>query len=173
MLWEKGRFPDCWKKGIAIMVPKPGKNNLVENHRFISLLPVVGKIYERLVKKRLVYTVEKTQILQDIQNGFRQGRSTTDSLLSILRDSLYALNNRKVMILIFLDVKGAFDNIVHRQILNGLIKANIHGPLMKFSMDYSLAEKLLYLLESQYQKTRFKLKEEFHREASLVQIIIT
>ena len=93
------------------MIPKPG--NLVENHRFITLLPVIGKIYERLVKERLVYTVEKTQILQDIQNGSWQGRSTTDSLLNILRDSLYTLNNRKVMILTFLDVKGAFYNIVH------------------------------------------------------------
>ena len=156
ILWKEGRFPDCWKKGIALMIPKPG--NLVENHRFITLLPVVGKIYERLVKKRLVYTVEKTQILQDIQNGFRQGRSTTDSLLSILRDSLYALNNRKVMILIFLDVKGAFDNIVHRQILNGLVKANIQGTLMNFSIEYMSGREVAVLVGESKSENKVQIK---------------
>ncbi|KAK2724485.1 hypothetical protein QYM36_001103 [Artemia franciscana] len=52
--WKSGYFPKIWKKGTAIMKPKPGKDSeKIENFRFITLLPVLGKVYERLVKNRL------------------------------------------------------------------------------------------------------------------------
>ena len=40
------------------------------------------------------------------------------------------------MIAILLDVKGAFDSIVHRQILSGLLQAKIRGRTIKFISFY-------------------------------------
>jgi len=40
------------------------------------------------------------------------------------------------MIAVFLGIQGAFDNLVHRQILEGLSKGKINGNLMKFTLSY-------------------------------------
>ncbi|KAK2705483.1 hypothetical protein QYM36_015765 [Artemia franciscana] len=62
------------------------------------------------------------------------------------------------------NVKGAFDNIVHRQILNGLVKANIQGTLMNFSIEYMSGREVAVLVgESKSENklissTAFKLK---------------
>ncbi|XP_065571466.1 uncharacterized protein LOC136034254 [Artemia franciscana] len=125
------------------MIPKPNKPNKVENHRFVTLLPVGGKIYERLVKERLRFATEEANLLQDIQTGFRRERNTVDNLIRMQRDMIHALNNGKVMIAVFLDVKGAFDNLVHRQILEGLSKAKINGNLMKFTLSYLSDRKIV------------------------------
>ena len=135
-LWKEGNFPTIWKNGTSIMIPKPNKPYKVENHRFITLLPVGGKIYERLVKERLRFAIDEANLLQDIQTGFCRERNTVDNLIRMQRDIIDALDNGKVMIAVFLDVKGAFDNLVHRQILQGLSKAKINGNLMKFTLSY-------------------------------------
>ncbi|KAK2719851.1 hypothetical protein QYM36_005357 [Artemia franciscana] len=122
---------------------------------------VIRGIPKEITEEEIKSDLESESNANDIQNGFRQGRSTTDSLLSILRDSLYALNNTKVMILIFLDVKGAFDNIVHRQILNGLVKANIQGTLMNFSIEYMSGREVAVLVgESKSENKEAKKKNE-------------
>jgi len=135
--WKIGCFPKVWKAGLAVMIPKPGKDtSKIENHRFITLLPVLGKVYERLVKKRLNWEVEKRKILKDVQCGFRRNKSTIDNLVCFQRDAAYTLQNGLVMIAVFLDVDGAFDNLVHRQILLGLIEAGIRGRMLMFTKNY-------------------------------------
>ncbi|KAK2722310.1 hypothetical protein QYM36_002740, partial [Artemia franciscana] len=105
--WKSGCFPKVWKAGLAVMIPKPGKDtSKIENHRFITLLPVLGKVYERLVKKRLNWEVEKRKILKDVQCGFRRNKSTIDNLVCFQRDAAYTLQNGLVMIAVFLDVDG-------------------------------------------------------------------
>ena len=53
---EEGKYPDCWKKAIVIPVlkkeikvpvHKKEIKSLIKNYRVISLLPVLGKIFER------------------------------------------------------------------------------------------------------------------------------
>ncbi|KAK2722898.1 hypothetical protein QYM36_003180 [Artemia franciscana] len=107
---------------------------------------VGGEIYERLVKERLRYATEEANLLQDIQKGFRRERNTVDNLIRMQRDIIHALDNGKVMIAVFLDVKGAFDNLVHRQILEGLSKAKINRNLMKFTLSYLSDRKIVVIV---------------------------
>ena len=49
-LWKAGLFPTCWKIAIVIPILKPGKNPfLADSYRPISLLSVIGKIFEKLI----------------------------------------------------------------------------------------------------------------------------
>ncbi|KAK2702167.1 hypothetical protein QYM36_019221, partial [Artemia franciscana] len=137
LAWSQGKFPTVWKYAEAVMIPKGGKDlSKLENHRMISLLPVLGKVYERIVKKRLNFEIERRKLLKDIQCGFRRKRSTIDCLNCIKQDALYAMQNNWIMLLVMLDVEGAFNNIVHRQILSGLIEAGFKGSLIAFVEDY-------------------------------------
>jgi hypothetical protein len=47
-------IPDAWKTAEVIMIPKPGKNlSEMESYRPISFLPIMSKLFEKLVLKRL------------------------------------------------------------------------------------------------------------------------
>ncbi|KAK2712438.1 hypothetical protein QYM36_011207 [Artemia franciscana] len=119
------------------MIPKQGKDNSkIENLRKITLLPVLGKVYERMVKERLTWKVEKTNTLKDVQSGFRKNRSTTEVLQMFGNDAVYCLENKKICLVVFFDVSSAFDSMVHQHILEGVIAANVKGRLLRFSYDY-------------------------------------
>jgi hypothetical protein len=67
-----------WKVVQITMIPKPGK--LLEeasSYRPISLLPVMRKIFEKAVLKRLRPILEENQIIPDHQFGFRQEHFST------------------------------------------------------------------------------------------------
>ena len=67
-VYRAGKFSDVWKYGEAVMLPKPGKDlSKIENYRYITLLPVLGKITEMMAKKRLKTVIQQKKILKDIQ----------------------------------------------------------------------------------------------------------
>ena len=137
LAWDSGVFPTIWKKGQAVMIPKPGKDmSKIENSRFITLLAVLGKVFERMIKKRINWEIEKRGFLKDIQCGFRRKKSTVENLLCFKQDALYALQNGWIMVIVHLDVNGAFDSMVHRQILSGVMEAGIRGRTLAVTENY-------------------------------------
>jgi hypothetical protein len=46
---EKGVFPTSWKHANVLPIHKKDNINLVKNYRPISLLPIFGKIFERII----------------------------------------------------------------------------------------------------------------------------
>jgi hypothetical protein len=56
---------------------KPGKPpNELTSYRPISLLPIVSKVFEKLLLKRLLPIVEINRLIPDHKFGFRQRHST-------------------------------------------------------------------------------------------------
>lgn len=50
-----GYFPTCFKEAIAVFIPKPGKDHKdPKNYRPISLLETLGKVFEKIINKRLI-----------------------------------------------------------------------------------------------------------------------
>ena len=97
---------------------------------------MLGKVYERMVKERLTWKVEKTNTLKDVLCSFRKNRSTIRVLQMFVNDAVYCLENRKICLAVFFDVSSAFDGMVHRHILEGVIAVNVRGGLLRFSYDY-------------------------------------
>ncbi|KAK2715356.1 hypothetical protein QYM36_010093 [Artemia franciscana] len=117
------------------MLPKPGKDlSKIENYRYITLLPVLGlgKFMEKMVKKRLEAVIQQKKILKDIQCGFRKNRSAEDSLMCLKQEALYALQNGWILAAMLIDIKGAFDNMLHRKMIGGLVTADIKGQMLAF-----------------------------------------
>ena len=50
---ESGTFPVEWKKVNVVPVHKNGDNKVLKNYRSILLLPIAGKIFERLMYNRI------------------------------------------------------------------------------------------------------------------------
>ena len=96
-IWASGEIPECWKEATVIPISKPGKDpKNPSNYRPISLTSCLCKIMERIINTRLVWFLEKNNILTKYQSGFRKGRTTTDQLIrleSFIRDSFLKGNH--------------------------------------------------------------------------------
>ena len=73
-------FPDAWKRALVVPIPKSGDLTLVKNYRPISLLPLPGKILEKLVHAQLSGYLEANSLLAAGQHGFRREHSTLHSV---------------------------------------------------------------------------------------------
>ena len=75
---DKGVFPKIWKMGNIVPVHKKSSKQLINTYRPISLLPVFGKIFEKIIYSSIYEFLEKHSLLSDRQSGFRPGDSTTN-----------------------------------------------------------------------------------------------
>ena len=81
-IWHTGILPDSWKEAIFIPIPKPGKNSTnPANYSLIALTSCICKTMERMVNDRLVWFLEKNQLIAAVQSGFRKQRGTLDHLI--------------------------------------------------------------------------------------------
>ena len=116
--WEAGTVPMAWKQATVFAVPKAGKPPSSPNsYRPISLTPHVGKIYERMIKYRLEYHLEKNNIIPTIQSGFQRGRGCSDHVVKISAHVKKALAKRRTVLAAFYDVQRAYDSVWHGRLL--------------------------------------------------------
>ena len=107
-----GHFPTAWKRAAVKIIPKPGKDDYAapKSYRPIGLLPVLGKVLEKLFANRLTWTMGNRGLLSPRQYGFVPQRSTEDALYDALQLVEGALARKSMILVVSLDIEGAFDN---------------------------------------------------------------
>jgi len=80
---EVGVFPDKLKIAIIKPLHKGGDKENMNNYRPISMLSRFSKIFEKIIKARLIDYLEKNNFLSKNQYGFRPNRSTEDALYTV------------------------------------------------------------------------------------------
>ena len=132
-----GYFPSAWKRANILAFEKPGKDKkLPQNYRPISLLPTMGKIFERLILNRVLAHLNKNKILIDEQFGFRAHRSTVQQLLRITYKVSDNFNKNKSTAMLLLDIEKAFDAVWHQGLIYKLENYNFPQYLIKLILDY-------------------------------------
>ena len=98
------------------MILKPDKvASLPESYRPISLLPVIGKLMEKIMTQRIAELMIKKGLINKFQAGFQKGKSTTHQLLR-LTEHIYKWFNKRPSgrtVSIFIDAEKAFDTVWH------------------------------------------------------------
>ena len=94
--FSSGIFYDACKKGQIIPLPKDGDLTLCNNYRPISLLPLPGKITEKIVHTRLINYFEEHEPLNKNQGGFRKNNSTINSVSEFTHEIFTAINKRDI-----------------------------------------------------------------------------
>jgi hypothetical protein len=93
---------------------KPGKPpNELTSYRPLSLLPIVSKVFEKLLLKRLPRKVENNRLIPNFQFSFRQRHSTIEQTHRMVQRINEALENKKYCSAAFLDISQAFDKLWH------------------------------------------------------------
>ena len=67
---RSSHYPDIWKKSNIIPVHKKNDKRLVNNYRPISLLPVFGKIFEKIIFNKIYMFLSEEKLLNPNQSGF-------------------------------------------------------------------------------------------------------
>ena len=113
-------FARAWKTAEITPILKCGNPDVPSNYRPISLLPIVSKITERLVHGQLMEYLIKNNKLAVHQSGNRKLHSTETALLYVTDQLLQAMDDKKVSIMVLLDMCKAFDSIRHDILLSKL-----------------------------------------------------
>jgi len=132
-----GVFPDCWKTGLLTVIPKAKCSLPLTNpkaYRPITLLPVLGKVLERLLAAQIISHLNKNCPISPRQFGFRSGKSTEDAISAVLDTA--RVSSHKYVLAIFLDIQGAFDCAWWPLILVKLRLRGIPGNLYNMVQDY-------------------------------------
>ena len=133
---EEGIFPDVLKIACIVPLYKGGEKNESTNYRPISLLPLFGKIFEKIIESRLVKFFDKKKIITPHQFGFRKYYSTELAVTEIQNMLLKNLDENKVTCTIFLDLAKAFDTVDHGILLLKLEKYGIRGQALTLLKSY-------------------------------------
>lgn len=157
--WKAGVFPTCWKIAKLVLLHKGQGKPLDEASSFrpLSLLNGAGKLFERVILKRIYKWLESEGGLNPRQFGFRPGRSTVDAVRAVLdiaeSAAKGAVQDRHLCAVVALDVKNAFNSAPWV-----LIDAALHRKA---------APKRLRLLLRSYMADRMLTIESGGRETTL------
>ena len=113
-----GVFPDSWKLSNILPIPKKKSITSLNELRPISILPILSKVIEKIMKFQLCLHINEYDVLPVRQSGFRPGHSCTTALLDVTDDLFRDIDNKKTAALILLDYSKAFDTINHEILLS-------------------------------------------------------
>lgn len=136
---EHGVFPSTWKTSLVIPLPKVAKSKSPADRRPINMLPIYEKVLESVVKEQLDEFIDEHDILLSEQSGFRKRHSCETSLNILLYKWKQALESKKVVLAVFLDLKRAFETIDRRKLLEVLKKMGIKGVVLRWFTSYLTA----------------------------------
>ena len=135
-LMSIGEFPSILKIGKISPIFKKDNEELMENYRPVSTLPIFGKIFEKIIFSRLYGFLVGQGSLHDSQFGFREGHSTNHALNYSVHHIKKALKEGNHVLGIFIDLSKAFDTIDHNILLSKLENYGIRGLTHKLLKSY-------------------------------------
>ena len=101
------------KKVILFEYIKKVDEQLKKNYRPVSLLPVCGKLMEKLMFNSIFNFIDTRNMLSVHQSGFRPGDSRVRQLISVVHEiyNAFDANSSLEMRDVFLDIFKAFDRV--------------------------------------------------------------
>ena len=131
-------YPDIWKLANVIPIFKKGDKQVINNYRPISLLPICGNMFEKIVFNNLYSYLDANNLITKNQSGFRPGDSTTNQLLYLVNEIHQAFENPKSLEVrsVFLGISKAFDKVWHDGLIFKLKQNGVSGSLLMFFQNY-------------------------------------
>ena len=117
--------PSAWRQGVVVHLPKGGDAGDCSNYRPLTLLPVVDKLFAKLLSDRIARAV----CLHDQQYAFRPGRGTLNPLQNLLAVVRRRTQANQATYACFFDAAKAYASVPHALLLHRLIQCGIVGPV--------------------------------------------
>ena len=131
--------PSLYKHAVVRpLLKKPGLDpEVLKNYRPVSNLCFEHKFLERFVFNQLDLYFTQFDLYSKFPSAYRRDHSTETALLRVRNDVLEALDARKQVLLVLLDLTAAFDTIDHDILLHRLERRfGICGPALNWISSY-------------------------------------
>ena len=126
-------FPDTWKKSNVVPVHKKGDKQIADNYGPVSLLPILGNVFERVISHSIFEYLEENNLLCSNQSWFRPSDSCEYHFLSVLHKIYKSFDciPPKDVRDIFLDLSKAFSRMWHDGLIYKIQRPGITGNSIK------------------------------------------
>ena len=141
-------FPSKWKIGNNVLFNERDKQN-IKNYRAASLLPICGKIFERLIFNKMFFCFSANKLISENQCCFQPGDSCISQLLSITYKVFTSFDNGLEVRTVLLDISKTFDKVWHEGLIFKLKQNSISGELLCILSDFLSNRKHRVVLNSQ------------------------
>ena len=131
-----GVFPDQWKIARIAPIYKEGHSDIRSNYRPISVLPVISKLFEKLVNDQYYNFLVSNHLMYSHQSSFRRLHSVLTCLLKCTNDWYLNTENGKYTSVTFIDLKKAFDTVNHEILAKKLQIYGIRGKELLWFKSY-------------------------------------
>ena len=153
--WQAG-IPDIWRKAEIIPIAKQGKDpSSVKSYRPISLTSVLCKVTERMVNNRLLEYLDRHQVIEPEQAGFRKHMSTTDQIVKLTQYIKDGFHRKMTTLACFVDFQGAYDTVSRKILMNKVANYGVRGNMLRW---------LSRFLSQRFVKVRYGSKSSRYRQ---------
>lgn len=154
-LTREGKFSLLWRRANITPISKlatAGSNP--SDYRPISITPILSKIFERLLAKRLNTFAECHNLFPSHQFGFRKGLGACDAILTITNRVQKALDSGSEARMVGLDFSAAFDRVNHKALIFKLQNLGIGGPFLNILIEFLTDRKQRVVADGQHGEWR-------------------
>ena len=146
---DTGSFPLEWKKVNVVPVHKKVDKQCLKNYRPVSLLPICGKIFERLIFNEMFRFLNENNLISSNQSGFKPGHSCINQLSSITHKIYKSFDDKFEVTGVSLDTSKVIDKVCHKGIVFKLKQNGISGKLLSVLSDFLKYRKQRVILNGQ------------------------
>ncbi|GBP69988.1 Probable RNA-directed DNA polymerase from transposon BS [Eumeta japonica] len=148
-------FSTAWKEAVVIGIPKSGKpRDLPASYRPISLLSVLGKLFEKTLKTRLSEHLIGKGLLINEQFGFRPKHSCPQQALQLVEYISEGFKVKRKTVAVFFDVAKAFDRVWHAGFIHKLCQLELPDRLIIIIHQYISNRHFTFRLDNTYSSMR-------------------
>jgi hypothetical protein len=122
--FQTGRMPLEFLQAIQLPIPKTDGS-----YRPLTLSNCIQKLYEKILYSRLLTWAERH--VPNFQYGFRAKRGAADQVFNLVQFCQEQQIEKKYSLILFLDIKKAFDRTDKRTLLVKLHKLGIQGKILQ------------------------------------------
>ena len=92
---KKGPYSDMQKLANLTHIFRKNNKQFIKYYRSISLLPICGKIFEKIIIKHMYNHLNSLNLISNNPTGFRPGDYTTNQLIHLVNDIHKSYDNKK------------------------------------------------------------------------------
>ena len=134
----------------VVPVHKKRGKQILKNYRPVPILPICGKVFERLIYNSLFEYFIQSDLISPYQSGFKPGDSCTNQLISITHEIYQSFDDGFEVRSVFPDISKAFDKVWHDGLIYKLKQSGVAGDLLDTLTNFLKEGKQRVVLNVQY-----------------------